>query len=335
MQPDRRDEPMPATRLTSVATFTDASDPFPTSDGRFLAFRGTLSGEDQPQIFISELRYDVHRVVGLATPVRVSPVGSRNAMPAFSPDGRSLLFSSTADATVDPLADNNRPQFALRYEQLADLFRADDWRRALAAGDVRAGVDLARHPITDHDGFDGEPSWSPDQRFIVFASDRGGSGRTDVDLFLANSDGTNVTRLTDTNGYDGRPSWSPDGTTIVFESERQRPGSTDLYLVRLDTSGSFPEPVGSVRRLTRQPDARDPAWHPDGDFIFYDIAAPAGERRLRVVAADASIDRDLGVFGSAAAVSGDGRTLFASVVTGRRGERQIVAIPLAVDAEAR
>ncbi len=318
--------------LTSDALFDDVTDPVISPDGKFLAFRASPIGSELPQLFVAGLAYDASgRPTVRSTPVRITPAGSRNATPAFSPDGRSLVFASTADAETDPLADNARPAFAVRYEQLADLFRADDWQRALAAGDVRAGVDLARHPITDGDGFDGEPAWSPDGKYIAFASDRGTrGGRANVDLYVAEADGTIVARLTTERGADSAPDWSPDGTKIVFESERRRPGSSDIYVVDLvrQEDGGTPIRDGAIRRITAAADARTPVWTPEGEIIYSAVAdrGSDGSRELRIVDAEGRNDRSLGLEGEAPFVSSDGRLLVA--VTRLGVGRQVFAVPL-------
>ncbi|MEM1011117.1 MAG: hypothetical protein AAGI46_02720 [Planctomycetota bacterium] len=319
--------------LTSNALLDDATDPAVTTAGDFLIYRAVEPGQTFPQLYVVGLIYDDAGRPGLrSTPIRVSPQGSRNATPAFSPDGRSLVFASTADASIDPLADDARPAFAVRYEQLADLFRADDWQRSVAAGDPRAGVDLARHPITDGGGFDGEPAFSPDGRFLVFSSDRAAeraTGRSDVDLYLAEADGTVLARIVGEPGADGAASWSPDGSAIVFESERRRPGSSDLYVLRLrpEREGGPPMPQGPARRITTAADARTPFWTTDGLIVYSAVAdrGTDGARELRVVRPNGRNDRSLGIAGEAPVVTSDGRLLIAAdrVGTGR----QVFAVP--------
>ena len=47
--------------------------------------------------------------------------------------------------------------------------------------------------LTDSDGYDGAPAWSPDGRKIAFVSDRDG----DRDIYVMDADGSNVERLTE------------------------------------------------------------------------------------------------------------------------------------------
>ena len=67
------------------------------------------------------------------------------------------------------------------------------------------------------------------------------------DLWLANSDGSNPTRLTVDEGVESSPYFSPDGKHIAFSAEYD--GNRDVYL--LPVEGGIP------RRLT---------WHPGSDY---------------------------------------------------------------------
>ncbi len=320
-------------QLTRGGTFDDATDPTITPDGNWIAFRGTPAASELPQIYIARVQRDpAGAVTGIATPVRVTPAGSRNASPAFGMNGTSLFFASTADARVDPTTlSDGRPVFSLRYDTLAELFRADGWQRGVAAGDVRAGVDLARFPISDNRGFDGEPAISPDGRFLAFASDRAAPAsaiatRPMVDLYVARVDGTNAKQLTTVNGFDGRPAWSPDGTQLAFESERRGPGQFDIYVLTLDIAGeAVPERAGRARRITSRPDARGPVWHPSGAYLVYSAADKEGGRQLRRVDADGGNDRVVQSMGNVEAPAFDdsGETIVFAATTQRAASRQI------------
>lgn len=97
---------------------------------------------------------------------------------------------------------------------------------------------------------------------IAFVSDRAGIPQ----VYLMNSDGTNVRPIT--NEQDGacQPDWSPDGQKIVFVSpcrERQDsyPGSS-LYIINIDGTGKTPLPTTLGGDF-------EPAWSPDGKRIAF------------------------------------------------------------------
>ena len=146
--------------------------------------------------------------------------------------------------------------------------------QAVSGGNLVAGT-LRR--LTDHSGWDGSPSWSPDGRHIAFVShldERDGNW----EIYVMGSDGSNLTRLTDHPADDVSPSWSPDGRYIAFVSERA--GNFELYV--MDSDGS------NLRRLTDHPaDDRSPSWSPDGRHIAF-VSERAGNFELYVMDSDGS-----------------------------------------------
>jgi len=108
---------------------------------------------------------------------------------------------------------------------------------------------------------DNNPSWSPDGTKIAFDSNRFddrfdetdyGADNRDYEIYVVNTDGSDVTRLTNNAGiHDLMPAWSPDGSKIAFVSLRD--GINEIYI--MDSDGS------NQTRITKNNyDDFDPAW---------------------------------------------------------------------------
>lgn len=64
---------------------------------------------------------------------------------------------------------------------------------------------------------DTAPAPSPDGERVAFMSQRDGNW----EIYVINTDGSNLQRLTNDPGQDGLPAWSPDGEAIAFVSSRE------------------------------------------------------------------------------------------------------------------
>ena len=82
------------------------------------------------------------------------------------------------------------------------------------------GTDLQR--LTDSLGNDSHPSWSPEGKWIVFTSARGGfkdeskltrAPQPYGDIYVMRADGSDVRMLTDTQFENRTPAWIPTIST--------------------------------------------------------------------------------------------------------------------------
>lgn len=111
--------------------------------------------------------------------------------------------------------------------------------------------------LTNNLAEDNLPGWSPDGKKIAFTSNRDGAG----DIYVMNSDGSNVRRLTFTPQAESSSVWSPDGTKIVFDSARD--GNREIYIMNADGSDQT--------RLTFNPtiDSGPVSFSPDGKRVAF------------------------------------------------------------------
>jgi TolB protein len=148
----------------------------------------------------------------------------KDYMPAWSADGRSVAYTS--------------------YRQ---------GRAGLCILDIYEG----KQTEVQNAGTNFGPTFSPDGKKLAFCStlEEGNS-----EIYVANSDGTNIKRLTFNKAIDTAPSWSPTSREIAFTSDRG--GTPQIYI--MDAEGS------NVRRVSFGGSYFDgPAWSPAGDMIAY------------------------------------------------------------------
>jgi Tol biopolymer transport system component len=107
------------------------------------------------------------------------------------------------------------------------------------------------------------PSWSPDGQQITFASQQ--SGDADPEIYIVNSDGSNLHRLLVKAGADVLPRWSPDAKHIFFEAISTYPDSKTLKydLYHVDVTGQNLAKVDSLDRFSSN------HWSPDGQTFLY------------------------------------------------------------------
>jgi Tol biopolymer transport system component len=140
-------------------------------------------------------------------------------------------------------------------------------------------VNISNHPATDS-----HPFWSPVSDEIAFYSNRENPASDSMDVYVMNSDGSNVRRLTDHEADDRYPSWSPDGSRIAFSSTMT--GDAEIYTMNA-ADGS------EVIRLTySEGDDLAPAWSPDGGAIAF-VSGRHGPFEVYLVNADGSGERNL------------------------------------------
>lgn len=150
--------------------------------------------------------------------------------PSFSPDGRKMVLSVGVAGSPGNYHPPRRWVLALA-DVNADL--------------VYRGEEGLLPALTEADR---DPAWSPDGDRIVFSGEVGGNR----DIYIVDSDGSNLRRLTSGPKPEFEPSWSSRGE-IAFVRGRV------LYRIRPDGTG--------LERLDRR--GRRPDWSPDGRRLVY------------------------------------------------------------------
>jgi Tol biopolymer transport system component/DNA-binding winged helix-turn-helix (wHTH) protein len=134
-----------------------------------------------------------------------------------------------------------------------------------ALGIVGIAASLAwRHPstpsartltrITFEDGLQTGATWSPDGRYIAYASNRGGK----FDIWVQQISGGDPIQVTKQPGQNWQPDWSPDGQSIAYRNEE---GAGGLFVI--PALGG----AGQERKIASF--GFHPRWSPDSSRILF------------------------------------------------------------------
>jgi Tol biopolymer transport system component len=129
--------------------------------------------------------------------------------PSWSPDGTRIAFWGS---------DNGNLPFSIKVRDVA------------TGAEISFGVSVAGATIFGNE----TPQWSPDGSLIAFAGPVEGTTGTACEVFIANADGSDITRVTYLNSNTLSPTWSPDGTTIAFRSDVS--GTPSVYKMVLGSN---------------------------------------------------------------------------------------------------
>ncbi len=126
----------------------------------------------------------------------------------FSRDGKKLVWRANHPAT---------PEATERYKSLLAAHVTAPMKMELVVSDSNG---RNARTITNFGCASFAPTFTPDGRKILFASNKNDCDTRKFELFLANLDGSGLEQVTDFGGFTSFPEISPDGKRLVFCSDR-------------------------------------------------------------------------------------------------------------------
>lgn len=208
-----------STGQSDVLTNNNWDDLYPawSPDGKKIAF--TTNHDSNWDIYVMDANGK--------NPKRLTSDPAYEGNPVWSPDGTRIAYVEGRDAkrdimvmdadgsNVQPLTtlatsadyspawspDGNQIAFVSNRSGNADIFVVD----ATCIGNSDTCDQQAVNLTSDNQGDDVDPAWRPDGEQLVFASVR--DSATSTDLYLMDTNGSNVTQITSTDGDERFPSW--------------------------------------------------------------------------------------------------------------------------------
>jgi dipeptidyl aminopeptidase/acylaminoacyl peptidase len=249
-----------------------AGSPLWSSDGKWLAFEGSVGGNSG--LFIA--RPDGSDLTFLAsTNGTNSPLPGTGREFTWSPDGKQLAFISSTPGKEAAEAAGD-PRVITRY-----LYKPDAGEGMTRFNDNQRlhifTVDVATkqiHQLTQGETDEHSIDWSPDSQEILFLSNREPNQDEffNYDIFALKVSDNTIRRLTATEYNEYEPLWSPDGKHIVYRGTRR--GVTDRETTMEDTHVWMMNADGSDRReIGAVIDSRQgaPRWAPDSRSVYFTV----------------------------------------------------------------
>lgn len=220
--------------------------------------------------------------------------GSINALPAWSPGGQYIAYTSWKNRNPDLYVLDRitgRARKVSRYRGLNSgaAWSPDGKQIAFSASKGRANMDIyvmnangsGLRQLTRAKSWERNlsPSWSPDGKQITFVSNR----YTHPQIFVMNADGSNQRQLTTQGKYNQAPKWSPRGEWILFTG-RDEKARFDIFKVSAKTK--------TIKRLTQGRGSNtEAAWSPNGRSIVF-TSTRSGVPKLFIMGSEGERTKD-------------------------------------------
>ena len=206
-----------------------------------------------------------------ANAFRISNNSSTNMLPAFSPSGGQIAYTSfmrnNPDLYVGP-AGGGRPKKISSHNGMntGAAWSPDGSKIALTLSKsgspdiyiINASNGSIIKQITNDKAIDTSPAWSPDGSQLAFVSDRNGGPQ----IFVVSSGGGSAKQVSFNGTYNTTPTWSPrPGKSIIAYTTRDG-GRYDIVTLDLSTKQM-------IRITQNEGNNEEPAFSPNGRAIAF------------------------------------------------------------------
>jgi Tol biopolymer transport system component len=216
--------------------------------GRYVAYSLQMTGNARPaifEIFLANARGRLVRNLSRAH-------SSFNLSPAWSPDGRQLVYiGAWRGSEVLLVSRKGGESVHLAFDGSDPAWLPDGSRIAFSDPD---GISSIRPDGSDYRLMiptGAQPDFKRDGSKVAYIKSTEGDDNTDV--FVSNLDGSDERRLTTTPVGEYGPAWSPDGRLIAFERRVAATDRSTVVVIRADTGAE-------VTTIRGPYNAFDPSW---------------------------------------------------------------------------
>jgi tol-pal system beta propeller repeat protein TolB len=201
---------------------------------------------------------------------RLTTASRQHYYPSLAPDGKSVVYAAFREENIyeiyemdlatgeakqltNKLGILNGPEVSPNGESLIFKHSTVNNNRNMIWIMDRDGQN-AENIARTATGWD--PTWSPDGKYILFASDMDGA----VQLYTIRVNGKELRRISNLPAIRGRSDWSPDGQYIVTYSGE--PWKREVYIMNADgTNAHVLSPEGG--------NSQGPSFSPDGQWVAF------------------------------------------------------------------
>ncbi len=181
-------------------------------DGKKMIYTSTKDGDIE--LYIMDLKTGAEQ--------RITNTLGYDGGAWFSPDGTKLIWRASRPKTETEIKEYKE----LLAENMVAPTNMEVWVANADGSNAKQ--------VTSYGQANWAPTYMPDSKRIIFASNHEYKRGFPFNLYTINEDGTNLQKVSRDKGFDAFPMFSPNGKKIVFSSNRNNGGTRDTNVFIAD-----------------------------------------------------------------------------------------------------